>query len=73
MPRETRQDSIFYGFWHAGFADVVIAAVGINRLLEGWIRRCPEQYLWVHRRFKTRPDGEPQFYGQDARPGAPTP
>ncbi|MEE4258008.1 MAG: glycoside hydrolase family 3 N-terminal domain-containing protein [Bacteroidales bacterium] len=28
-------DSIFYGFWHAGFADVIIAAVGINRLLEG--------------------------------------
>ncbi len=28
-------DSIFNGFWQAGFADVVIAAVGINRLLEG--------------------------------------
>jgi len=28
-------DSIFYGFWHTGFADVVIAVVGINRLLEG--------------------------------------
>ncbi len=28
-------DSIFYGFWHAGFADVVIAVMGINRLLEG--------------------------------------
>jgi beta-glucosidase len=28
-------DSLFYGFWHAGFADVIIAAIGINRLLEG--------------------------------------
>jgi beta-glucosidase len=28
-------DSIFYGFWHTGFADVVIACIGINRLLEG--------------------------------------
>ncbi|MDT8394433.1 MAG: glycoside hydrolase family 3 N-terminal domain-containing protein [Bacteroidales bacterium] len=28
-------DSIFYGFWHAGFADAVIAVMGINRLLEG--------------------------------------
>jgi beta-glucosidase len=28
-------DSIFYGFWHTGFADVVIAVMGINRLLEG--------------------------------------
>jgi len=28
-------DSIFYGFWHTGFADVVVAVIGINRLLEG--------------------------------------
>lgn len=26
--------------------------------LEGWIRAYPEQYLWMHRRWKTRPDGE---------------
>ena len=34
----------------------------VNRELEGWIRRYPDQYLWVHRRFKTRPDGEPSLY-----------
>jgi len=28
-------DSLFYGFWQAGSADVVIAVVGINRLMEG--------------------------------------
>ncbi len=28
-------DSIFYGFWHTGFADVVVAVMGINRLIEG--------------------------------------
>lgn len=28
-------DSLFYGFWHTGFADVVIAVMGNNRLLEG--------------------------------------
>ena len=28
-------DTVFYGFWHAGYADVVIAVIGINRLLEG--------------------------------------
>ena len=28
-------DSLFYGFWHTGFADVVVAVMGINRLLEG--------------------------------------
>jgi len=25
----------------------------------------PEQYYWVHKRFKTRPPGEPGFYGKD--------
>jgi KDO2-lipid IV(A) lauroyltransferase len=30
----------------------------INRLIEGVIREIPEQYLWVHRRFKSRPPGE---------------
>ncbi|MFT3807655.1 lysophospholipid acyltransferase family protein [Arenimonas sp.] len=30
--------------------------------LEDVVRRRPEQYLWVHRRFKTRPDGTASFY-----------
>jgi KDO2-lipid IV(A) lauroyltransferase len=30
--------------------------------LETVVRRHPEQYLWVHRRFKTRPPGEPPLY-----------
>ena len=34
----------------------------INQLTEGFIRSVPEQYWWVHRRFKTRPTGEPPFY-----------
>jgi len=34
----------------------------INRIFEDKIRRAPEQYWWIHRRFKTRPEGEPPFY-----------
>lgn len=34
----------------------------INQLVEQAIRQQPEQYLWAHRRFKTRPDGEPSLY-----------
>ena len=34
----------------------------INRWIEDEIRRNPAQYLWVHRRFKTRPLGEPSLY-----------
>lgn len=39
----------------------------INKLVEGFVRRCPEQYLWAHRRFKTRPKGEPSFYKKGNR------
>jgi lauroyl/myristoyl acyltransferase len=32
------------------------------RALEAEVRQAPEQYLWVHRRFKTRPAGEASLY-----------
>jgi KDO2-lipid IV(A) lauroyltransferase len=34
----------------------------MNRWIEQEIRRMPAQYLWVHKRFKTRPPGEPPVY-----------
>lgn len=34
----------------------------INGLIEEGIRKAPEQYMWVHRRFKHRPDGEKFLY-----------
>ncbi len=34
----------------------------INQHLEKVIRAHPEQYMWVHRRFKSRPEGEPSVY-----------
>lgn len=34
----------------------------INRLIEDWVRLDPAQYYWVHRRYKTRPEGEPRLY-----------
>lgn len=36
----------------------------INTIIEDEVRQAPEQYLWVHRRFKTRPSGEPDLYGR---------
>ena len=32
------------------------------RVLEEYIRRCPEQYLWAHRKFKNLPEGYPDAY-----------
>jgi len=37
-------------------------AARINTLFEHWARRLPAQYNWIHRRFKTRPDGGPPPY-----------
>jgi KDO2-lipid IV(A) lauroyltransferase len=34
----------------------------MNAFLEERIREMPEQYLWTHRRFKTRPEGESGYY-----------
>ena len=38
------------------------AAAMYMRALEAEVRQAPEQYLWVHRRFKTRPPGEAPVY-----------
>lgn len=38
------------------------ATARLNRLIESEVRPDPAQYYWVHRRFKTRPDGEAGFY-----------
>ena len=43
--------------------DVVEDLGRINAMMEEQIRKAPEQYWWIHRRFKTRPAGEPPFYG----------
>ncbi|MBI1394380.1 MAG: lipid A biosynthesis acyltransferase [Betaproteobacteria bacterium] len=34
----------------------------MNAFIEEVVAEMPEQYLWLHKRFKTRPDGEPRIY-----------
>lgn len=57
--------------WHARFSDPfgdfptgdpVRDAAVINAVIERAVREHPAQYLWVHRRFKTRPEGEEPLY-----------
>jgi KDO2-lipid IV(A) lauroyltransferase len=37
-------------------------AAAMNRFIEQQIATMPAQYFWVHKRFKTRPPGEPSVY-----------
>ena len=43
-------------------ADATISATMTNQILEAQILKYPDQYLWIHKRFKTRPEGESDFY-----------
>ena len=42
--------------------DINHDAAIINRINEDLVRQNPEQYLWVHQRYKTRPEGEKSVY-----------
>jgi KDO2-lipid IV(A) lauroyltransferase len=42
--------------------DAVADTALMNRRLQGYIDTMPSQYYWVHRRFKTRPEGEEPVY-----------
>ena len=45
--------------------DALADTLLMNQWIEGEVRRCPAQYLWVHKRFKTRPPGEAGLYARD--------
>ena len=42
--------------------DIVADTARVNAAIERMVRAAPEQYLWVHKRFKTRPPGEAPIY-----------
>jgi KDO2-lipid IV(A) lauroyltransferase len=42
--------------------DITHDLARLNAMMEKHVREAPEQYWWIHRRFKTRPEGEPPFY-----------
>ena len=51
--------------------DVVHDVERFNALLQAQILKVPEQYLWMHRRFKGLSSDYPNYYGRDSRHRAP--
>jgi KDO2-lipid IV(A) lauroyltransferase len=49
---------------HTGDAeqDVLVNTAAFTAAMEGYVRQYPEQWLWMHRRWKTRPPGEEGIY-----------
>lgn len=43
-------------------ADIVANTQRFTKIIEDYVRQYPDQWLWVHRRWKTRPEGEPPLY-----------
>jgi KDO2-lipid IV(A) lauroyltransferase len=54
---------VFYPSWDNYPGDDMIAATRrMNAFIEERVREHPAEYFWTHKRFKTRPPGEPPFY-----------
>lgn len=43
-------------------ADTLANTARFTKVIEEYVRRYPDQWLWVHRRWKTRPPGQPSLY-----------
>ncbi len=53
----------FYPAWeNYPSGDDIADARRMNAFIEDRVREMPEQYFWLHKRFKTRPEGEARFY-----------
>lgn len=44
--------------------DLTRDAARMNAVIESQIRRIPQQYFWMHKRFKSRPEGEADYYAK---------
>jgi KDO2-lipid IV(A) lauroyltransferase len=45
--------------------DALADTTRMNREIEECVKEAPAQYFWLHKRFKTQPEGQPDFYRRD--------
>ena len=63
LPDAAGYEVRFYPAWdNYPTGDIVADTRRVNEFIEQRVREMPEQYFWLHKRFKTRPEGEEKFY-----------
>jgi KDO2-lipid IV(A) lauroyltransferase len=63
LPGSAGYEVRFYPAWeNYPSGDLVADTRRMNAFIEDRVREMPEQYFWLHKRFKTRPEGEKRFY-----------
>lgn len=63
LPGAAGYEVRFYPAWdHYPTDDIVADTRRVNEFIEQRVREMPEQYFWLHKRFKTRPKGEKKLY-----------
>lgn len=66
LPHGRGYDVTIYPAWENFPTDDIEADTRrMNEFIEARVREMPEQYLWTHKRFKTRPEGEQSFYDEE--------
>lgn len=48
--------------------EVRINTARFTQVIEDWVRRYPNQWMWIHKRWQTRPEGEPDLYADVKAP-----
>jgi KDO2-lipid IV(A) lauroyltransferase len=63
LPDYQGYEVCFYPAWeNYPSGDVLADTLRMNHFIEQRVLEMPEQYFWLHKRFKTRPEGEPPLY-----------
>jgi len=63
LPADKGYELVFYeALKDFPSSDLIADTSRTNQQIEAMVQECDDQYMWLHRRFKTRPEGEPSLY-----------